>query len=38
MNNIIQYKKYNWRKGDVMERNELLKILEKSNKENHEYS
>lgn len=38
MNNIIQYKNYNWRKGDVMERNELLQILEKNNKENHEYS
>lgn len=38
MNNIIQYKKYNWRKGDVMERNELLQILEKKNRDNHEYS
>lgn len=38
MNNIIQYKKYNWRKGDVMERNELLRLLEKRNKDNHEYS
>lgn len=38
MNNIIQYKKYNWRKGDVMERNELLQVLEKRNKDNHEYS
>lgn len=38
MNNIIQYKKYNWRKGDVMDRNELLHILEKNNKENHDYS
>lgn len=38
MNNIIQYKKYNWRKGDVMERNELLQMLEKRNMDNHEYS
>lgn len=38
MNNIIQYKKYNLRKGDVMERNELLQMLEKRNMDNHEYS
>lgn len=38
MNNIIKFKNYNWRKGDIMELKELLKNLEEKNRKGHEYS
>lgn len=38
MNNIIKFKKYNRRKGGVMELKELLHDLEEKNKKRYEYS
>ncbi len=38
MNNIINLRNYNWRKGDKMELKELLQNLERKNREGHEYS
>ncbi len=38
MNNIINLRNYNWRKGDTMELKNLLQNLEEKNREGHEYS
>lgn len=38
MNNIIIFKRHNWRKEDIMKTQELLHDLEEKNKTGHEYS